>query len=281
MAISIILFSHLCNSENFSAVFQGDALHVSQVHVPQAGNFPGDVLDVGRLISAAAVWRRRQVGAVRFDEDAVHGQFLDDTFELRRFGKHHGARKADVKSHLDEFLRHFQAAGIAVKDAADPLAVLAQDIHSVAVGFPIVDIDGHVQLHGHFDLLDEDVLLDLMGRLGPVVIQADFTDGDDFIFRLEPLAQLGQARCRSQSGVFGMDADGGVDLGILVAQGDRFCRGLHIGAGAHHVLYACVDGSLQHGFAIILIGLIIDMAMRVKQHQRTRLPGAMPSTNTT
>ena len=107
-----------------------------------------------------------------------------------------------------------------MEDAADALAVLAQDVQRVAVGFAVMDDDGYVEFHSQFDHVDEDGLLDIPGRFRPVIIQADFADGDDFLFRLYPLAQLVDIAVLGLGRFFGMDADGGIKTVVFPGHGD-------------------------------------------------------------
>ena len=144
-----------------------------------------------------------------------------------------------------------------------------------------MNIQGHVEFEGHLDLLDEYFLLDFMGRLGPVIIEADFANSHDLRLRLEPLANLLEAFGRRRRRVFGMNADGGVDLLVLMAQGDGRCRRRHVRTGTHHVFHAGVQGPLNHVFPVFVIRARRNVAVRIEQHQRTRLPGAMPSAKTT
>ena len=134
-------------------------------------------MNVGRFVSLAAMGLGRQVRTVRFDEHALQGQVGGDALGPLGVRIGQGPVEAEIEAHAQQFVRHFQAARIAVEDAAKALAVLAQDIQRIAMGFAVMDDDGHVEFDSQLDHVDEDGLLDIPGRFGPVIIQTDFADG--------------------------------------------------------------------------------------------------------
>ena len=58
------------------------------------------------------------------------------------------------------------------------------------------------------------------GRFGPVIIQTDFADGNDFFFRPYPLAQLFDIAVLGLGRFFGMDTDGRIEAIVFPGHGD-------------------------------------------------------------
>ena len=76
------------------------------------------------------------------------------------------------------------------------------------MGLPVVDTDGKVKLAGEVQLADEAMPLEgaLFLIFFPVIVEADFADGDDFMM-FRPLGQPLFLLFGKGDGVIGMDAD--------------------------------------------------------------------------
>ena len=125
--------------------------------------------------------RRCQVGAVSFYKEMVQGDVPGRFFETAALRENQGTGEGDVESQFHHFFRRFQAAGEAVHNASHAAAsVLFQYGKGVAVGFPVMDQEGKVQVFGQFYLTAKPFFLGFLIAVEEVVVQADFADGFDF-----------------------------------------------------------------------------------------------------
>src|SRR5215831_10780803 len=88
------------------------------------------------------------------------------------------------------------------------------------VGRPAMDDDGEFGCSREFHLTDKDVLLDLARRVVVIVVEADFSPGNDFqtVGELLKLIKIGLS---GQFGFMRMNADRGVDEVVLFGDFDR------------------------------------------------------------
>ena len=146
---------------------------------PDFGQLFRHPVELSGIVSLAPEGLRRHIGAVGFQHDPVqrnlgcHFDSLSGVLE----GQHAG--EADVPAPLDQLLRHFGGAGIAVEDTGD-LGELIHHLHAVLVGIPFVDDDGQAQFFCQFHLHPEGLQLDLPGDVLVVVVKTDLADGLDF-----------------------------------------------------------------------------------------------------
>ena len=102
------------------------------------------------------------------------------------------------------------------------------------MGLPVVDDDGQIQLNSQLNLPPEDHLLELLGRVVlPIIIQADFSYGHHLFVAAE-LPEGGKFRLARPGAVGRVDANGGVDKGIPLRQGDGRPGALQLAARVHH-----------------------------------------------
>src|SRR5205085_698252 len=85
----------------------------------QFGHAPYCFDDERGLVTLAAVWGRREIGRVRFDQQAVSGRKRRRVPNALRLGKSNHASKAEMKTQLECLFRFLWAAGETVHDAAE------------------------------------------------------------------------------------------------------------------------------------------------------------------
>src|SRR5712691_6804429 len=136
-----------------------------------------------------------------------------------------------------------------------------------------MDDDRLARVAGNAHLLDEDVALDIARRVIVVVVEACLADGHDF----RVPSQRGQAAISLIGGFRGivrMHADGGVKRRVTIGQADAgFKIGRSVaGTDGHHVLDTGGKGALDHGFAVGIELLTVQMTMGVDQLHLSRAP---------
>ena len=153
-----------------------------------------------------------------------------------------------------------------MEDTPEALAVLPQNIQGIAMGFPVVNVDGQIQFYSQLDLFDKDLLLQLPGRFRPVVIEAHFANGYDLGFCFGQVPQGSQITGLYLCRFLRMDSHSSIHLPVLPAEGDGLAGRAQVRTGAEQILHAPVKGPLQHGLAVRCKGLVVDVTMRVKEH---------------
>src|SRR6266851_10021822 len=136
-----------------------------------------------------------------------------------------------------------------------------------------MDDDGLAGVAGDAHLFDKNVALDIARRVVVVIIEAGLADGDHFRMRRQHSQALINIVSRLRS-VVRMHADGGVQRRVTIRQADA---GFKIGrsvasADGHHVLDSGGEGALDHGFAVGIELLTVQMTMGVDQRHLSRAP---------
>src|SRR5439155_8061326 len=91
-----------------------------------------------RLVALAAVWDRRQIRRVGFDQQPVRRGQPRRLADRLGFGKCQDAAEAQMKSQVQRFPRFGRSAGETMEDAGAAV-VLPQNLHRFGPGFPRVD----------------------------------------------------------------------------------------------------------------------------------------------
>ena len=114
------------------------------------------------------------------------------------------------------------------------LGIVQHNGQGIPVGLPVVDDDGQTQLNRQLNLPPEDRLLELLGRVVlPIVIQADLSHGHHLFVAAE-LPEGGKFRLARPGAVGRVDANGGIDKGIPLRQGQGGPGALQLTAGIYH-----------------------------------------------
>ena len=134
----------------------------------------------------------------------------------------------------------------------------------VVPGFAGVDHDRLLRLGRLLHLLDEDVVLDFSRREVVVIVEADFTDRDDFgmLCEISEVAERILVRFR---GVVRVDSDGRVERFVAIGKADA---GFQIGravacADRHKSRHARFEGAPDHFFAVRIELVAIQVTVRV------------------
>ncbi len=142
--------------------------------------------------------------------------------------------------------------------------------HNVRARVPIMDDHRQVKLNGQFKLEREGAVLGGRGCLVPVVVEADLTDGDDFVVSgqiaqpVDPVVAPGRGRV-------GMHADRGIDAGESFGQGQHGRGVVQIergNEGARHARCGCALHDFGH---VVMERLEVEMAMSVEESDERRV----------
>lgn len=135
-------------------------------------------------------WANLAPRGVSLEHDFVVGQGLDDLQIRLRLER--AAVEADVESQSDQPLCLFQCAVEGVHDSATSnlLFVVLDDLDEVIVRTATVQEQGKLKFVGQLELFLKELLLDVgFAEVEAVVVQSDFSDGDDFVFVFLDLVQ--------------------------------------------------------------------------------------------
>lgn len=135
-------------------------------------------------------WADLAPWGVSLEHDFVVGQGLDDLQIRLRLER--AAVEADVESQSNQLLCVFQGTIEGVHDTAAPnlLLVVLDDLDEVIVRIATVQEQGKLKFVGQLELFLEVLLLDIgFAEVQAVIVQADFSDGDDFVFVFFDLVQ--------------------------------------------------------------------------------------------
>ena len=106
-------------------------------------------------------------------------------------------------------------------------------------------------------------MLYFLRGLVPVIVQADLTNGDHLLVGrqsaqvIDPLVAPARGRVR-------MNADGGVDAGEALGQGQHGRGVVQVERGHDDARHAHRGRALHHGRHVVVEGLEVKMTMRVK-----------------
>ena len=152
----------------------------------------------------------------------------------------------------------YHASGLSVM-------IFFQDPHCICRRFPGMDDYGKIFLHGQLQLPGEPIFLNLVIRLRPVVVQADFADCQcPLILKLYP--DLFQKSVRHLRAVLGMNSQRAINVRIFVSKFQAFvytfrrCRYIYNRSDPRS------GERLQQFFPVIVKSFIVIMCMCIKYH---------------
>src|SRR5215470_14645028 len=96
---------------------------VFERHATRLGDLASDEHDVAWLIALAAEGRRREIGAVGLDENALERRPGGDRAQLGVLGEGDRPGEGEAETEVERVTRHRLIADEAVEDAADTLAM--------------------------------------------------------------------------------------------------------------------------------------------------------------
>ena len=227
--------------------------------------------DIARIVARSAHGYGRHIGAVRFQQQPLKRHLGGDFDRFARIFVGHRTVEACVPAELPQLTRHLHAAGVAVEHAAHPGKFL-HDGKAVRVRLTVVDDDGKVKLAREGELRAEHRLLEFLRRvLLPVIVQPDLPDGDDLRVLREPAQDVEIGVCVRRA-VFGMIADGGVDVRILFRQRNRRAGAFQIAAGIEDQSHAVFRHGGKQRFAVGVELRIIVMRMSIENECHVIVP---------
>jgi len=186
---------------------------------------------VGGLVALAAEALRSEEGGIGFDEDGVERKDGSDVAQGLGFRIGDVAGEGDAETHVEAAAGIVESAAETVENAAVAGAGPAffEDGQAIGPGLAAVDDDGQAAAAGDGELVAKDGLLNVARGVVVVIVEADFTPGDDANVSGVGFGFLEMA-LGDEFGFVGMDTDGGVDPGVLL--GERDGRVEMVGAGS-------------------------------------------------
>jgi hypothetical protein len=130
----------------------------------------------------AAMRMRRQIGAIRFDQQSVRRDSIRDFSQFIRFLECYHPGEADVHSPTQALLGSFPRTTKRVHDSIDlvSLHVRRKRIQHFCFAIPHVDHQRQTRAIGAFDVAGEPGKLNIKRAEIPVPVQSGFAQGDDF-----------------------------------------------------------------------------------------------------
>ncbi len=261
--------------EEPNEVFEGEGAGGFGGEVAELGEVAGGFDDVGGFVAFAAVGDGGEVGTVGFEEEAVEGDEGCGVPDVLRLGVAEVSGEGEDEAKIERGLGLGEVSGEAMHDSGEAggSPVLAEDGEEVIPGIgavlagAAVDEDGKFDGGGELELLAEDALLHLSRRVVVMVVESDFSDGDDLRVMGEALHEF-EVGGGEQARFVRVDADGGVDPEVLLGEGDG--AGEVVGAvsvaNGEQSSDAGVVGALDDRFAIGGELGAVEMGVGVEEH---------------
>ena len=193
------------------------------------------VRDLGGRVRLAAVGHRGEERRVGLGQQLAGRCDRGRLAQLRRVAERQHAREAEQVAGRHAALGQLGVAGETVEDHRLRRAFLGQDAQDVLVRVPVVDHQRLGGLLGQRDVRAEPVLLDVVGRVVPVVVETGLADRPD----LGQRGQLGQffehlIAIRGLGRLVRVDGHRRVDLVMVGRGGHRRVAGRQVGADRDH-----------------------------------------------
>ena len=196
--------------------------------------------------------RRREIGRVGLDEEAVERDVARDGAQILRLLERHDAGERDHEPEAKRSLGQFTRGGETMEHGAEPPLphFLRHDRAHVGVGVARVDDQRQVKLAGERDVAAKDALSHLARRTVIVIVEASLADADAFRMARER-AHGGEVLRPLPRRLVRMRADGKEN--VIVALGDfDDARGFpDLRADGDHALDAGGAGALNDGVEIL------------------------------
>ena len=127
-------------------VLGGDVDQLLRVHAADRGDPLCGVGDVAAVVALAAKGNRGEVRRVGLEQESVERYRRRDFDGNAGVLEGHRAAEGDAHAEFDDLFEHFDTARVAVQKSLG--LIFSHQRHHVAVGFTIMDDDGHIQLAG-------------------------------------------------------------------------------------------------------------------------------------
>ena len=196
-----------------------------------SGQRPCHSEDVRGLVALAAEALRGEEGGIRLDEDGIERKNGGNIAQGLGFGIGEITGKGDAETHVEAAVGVVKSAAETVEDAAEACVgpILPQNGDAIGPGFATMNDYRFSDTVGDGELVAEDLLLNVARRVVVVIVESDFAPADNANvagvgFRFLKMARSGEF------GFVGMDADSGVDPGVLLGEGN--CGVELVGAGS-------------------------------------------------
>ncbi len=219
---------------------------------------------IARIVALSSAGHGAEIGAVRLDEDPVHGAHGQHLQRPPRVFISDRPVKAQIPASAEQLLRHLGGTGIAVKNAAQT-AETPHQLQAVPVRLPVVHDDRQVRFQGELHLAGEKRLLFFLPAVVPVVIQADLPDGDAFFVPCQS-GDTRQVSLPEACQLLRVDADGGIDMGKALGKRNGALTAGKVAAGIDDQLHSLPGQRSQQGVPVRVKRRIVIMGMGVEVH---------------
>jgi hypothetical protein len=151
-----------------------------------------------------------------------------------------------------------------MEDARGNPVTSLQKLEQGTYRFTAMKNNREAEFHGQVELVLENSGLGLRGNRVPIIVQADFPDGDHlFRMGLDELPETGQRGLRVFNGGLRMDSGAGEKVGVLPGELDRLVGCLEVNPNIDDRFYASIPGPPNHGLAIFVELCKIEMGMGI------------------
>ena len=220
--------------------------------------------NVRRLVSVAAFWNRRNIGAIRLDQDAIEWDLNCGIPHGLSVSKRENPGKRYLKSNIQECLRIPDSAGKAVRYPAQTLSgILPKDVQAIGVCVAAVDDKGQLRLNGDFYVPPENGLLRLSCRIVVVVVQARLTHAHHRCI----VGEFGQSPEIGRGGrvcIMRMDAcRGGHETGMFPGKLNRDIARLNPASHGYDMSHPRRAGAIQYRVKVRREPLVVQVGVRV------------------
>lgn len=248
----------------FGALFGGDLKDGGEALIDEA--YPGG------FVSLATVGDRGHPRGIGFDHEVLEADGFEGGAEVVAAFVGDGAVDAEDPSERESAFGVVGGSGEAVEEVGDAFGAFFENIEEVGFGFATVEDDGFVVVFGEFELGEEGVELFFSGGVVPMVVEADFAEGDDFGVA-EELFNFGESGFCEGFGVGGVPTDDGVDLGETVGELDGDAVPFGVDADDDKLFDSSVFGFLDGGGGVGEGPVVVKVAVGVDQaHLGETLP---------
>lgn len=256
------IFENLFKKQIF-CVFFCDFCNRFGGHIFDFRNLFYDVFQISGIVSFAPVGCGCKIRAVRFDEDAFDGDGLYHFHQFFGIGESDNTANADMEAHFYIVQCHFRRAGVTMDGTTADIGT-GNDVKRILRGFSGMDDNGKPGFLRQSELLDEPEALEFTGVGIVMIIQTDFTDGND-LFVFAQFSQLINGLRGHIVEFMGMYADGSVDVIIFIRHAYAHFRAFYITADIDDMTYpGSREKLLQELLSIFSESLIVIMCVGFK-----------------
>lgn len=220
--------------------------------------------EIARIVALSAQGHRAEIGAVGFNENAVHGADFQHLQGPARVFVGDRPVKAKIPASPEKLLCHLRGAGVTVKDPAQSV-ITAYDLQAVPVRLAVMDDHGQVKGQRELDLADKKGFLSLFMIGVPVIVKPDFPDRRAFRMpgKGSDLFQVPLLHFRQ---LLRVNSHRGIDMGETLRQRNCPPAAVYVASGIDDQFNPLSRQGRQQRLAVGIEGVVIIMGVGVKIH---------------